>query len=82
VIVVVASRHDEAAREVVAQWASHDAALLTCEDLSAAGWQHRLFDPSASKAVVSGQIVSESDIRGVLVRRQWIFAQELVHIAA
>jgi hypothetical protein len=82
VIVVVASRHDEAAREIVAQWASHDAALLTCEDLSTAGWQHRLFNPSASKAVVSGQIVSENDIRGVLVRRPWIFEQELVHIVA
>lgn len=81
-IAVVASHHDKAAREIVAQWASHDAALLTCEDLSVAGWQHRLFDPSASKAVVSGQMVSERDIRGVLVRRPWIFEQELVHIAS
>ena len=81
-IVVVASRHDKTAREIVAQWASHDAALLTCEDLSVAGWQHRLFDSSASKAVVNGQIIPESDIRGVLVRRPWIFEQELVHIAS
>lgn len=81
-IVVVGSRHDESAREIVAEWASHDAALLTCEDLSAPGWQHRLFSPSTSKAVVSGRIVAESDIRGVLVRRPWIFEQELVHIAA
>ena len=34
------------------------------------------------RLLVSGQIVSESDIRGVLVRRPWIFEQELVHIAA
>ncbi|HTS57078.1 MAG TPA: hypothetical protein VMH03_05995 [Terriglobales bacterium] len=81
-IVVVASRYDESAREIVAQWASHEAVLLTCEDLSAAGWQHRLFDSSASKAVVGGCIVAESQIRGVLVRRPWIFEQELLHIAA
>jgi hypothetical protein len=31
--------------------------LLTCEDLSAAGWRHLLFDPSRSRAVVSGRVV-------------------------
>jgi hypothetical protein len=82
VIVVVGSRHDEAAREIVSRWAAHDAALLSCEDLSAAGWRHLLFDPSRSRAVVSGRVVPERDIRGVIVRRPWILEQELVHIAA
>lgn len=80
-VVVIGSRHDVAAREIVAQWAPHDAALLTCEDLSTAGWRHRLYDRSASRAVVSGQIVREDDIRGVLMRRPWIVEQELMHIA-
>lgn len=81
-IVVVGSRYDEAAREIVSRWSAYHAALLTCEDLSAAGWRHHLFDQSRSRAVVSGQIVQESDIRGVIVRRPWILEQELVHIAA
>jgi hypothetical protein len=81
VLVVVASRHDQAAREIVAAWAPREAALLTCEDLSTSGWRHRLFDPSNSRAVVSGQIIREDNIRGVLIRRPWIFEQELVHIA-
>lgn len=81
-IVVVASCHDDSAREIVAQWEAQDAVLLTCEDLSTAGWQHRLFDHSASRIVVSGKVVRESEVRGVLVRRPWIFEQELMHIVA
>lgn len=80
-IVVVASRHDAAAREIVAKWIADDAALLICEDLSSLGWRHHLFHPRRSTAVVSGRIVRESEIRGVLVRRPWIFEQELTHIA-
>jgi hypothetical protein len=82
VLVVVGSRHDRAAHDIVARWASHDAALLTCEDLSTVGWQHRLPNRSASRAVVGGQIVREHDIRGVLVRRPCLLEQELIHIAA
>ncbi|HEV2688646.1 MAG TPA: hypothetical protein VGV35_08835, partial [Bryobacteraceae bacterium] len=72
----------QAARDIVARWASHDAGLLTCEDLSSPGWRHRLFDPSASRAVVGGQVVRARDIRGVLVRRPWIIEQELAHMDA
>jgi hypothetical protein len=82
VIVVVGSRHDQAAREIVAHWELQGAALLTCEDLSTAGWRHRLFDPSESRIVVGGRVVRESDICGVLVRRPWILERELVNIAA
>lgn len=80
-IVVVASRHDAAAREIVAKWSADNAALLTCEDLSTVGWRHHLFHTGPSTAVVSGKIVGESEIRGVLVRRPWLFEQELTHIA-
>jgi hypothetical protein len=81
-LVVVGSRHDRAARDIVAQWASHDAALLTCEDLSTPGWRHRLFHRAESRAVVGGRVIGELDIRGVLMRRPWIIPQELIHIGA
>ena len=79
-LVIVGSRHDPAARDLVARWTGHGAALLTCEDLSAPGWRHLPFDRGASWAVVSGQVVREGEIRGVLVRRPWIIEQELTHI--
>jgi hypothetical protein len=82
VLVLVGSRHDQAARDIVGQWAAHEAALLTCEDLSTPGWRHRPFDPAASQAVVGEQVVPQRDIRGVLVRRPWIMEQELTRIAA
>jgi hypothetical protein len=34
-----------------------------------------------ARAVVAGQVVRESDIRGVLVKRPWIIEQELTHIS-
>ena len=80
-IVVVASRHDKAARLTVARWRLQDAVLLTCEDLSTSGWRHYLSDRAASRIVASGRVIPESAVRGVLVRRPWIFEQELVNIA-
>lgn len=41
-LVVVASRHDKAAKALVEGWAVHGASLLTSEDLSVAGWRHYL----------------------------------------
>jgi hypothetical protein len=81
-LVIVGSRHDQAACDIVTRWAPHEAELLTCEDLSTPGWRHRLFDRSASRAVVGGHVVREGDIRGVLVRRPWILEQELTHVSA
>jgi hypothetical protein len=83
VIVVVASRHDPSARDIVAGWADDGAALLGCEDMSTAGWRHLLpGGRSQGAAVVGGRVVPERDIRGVLVRRSWVFEGELGHIAA
>jgi hypothetical protein len=81
-LVVVGSRHDQSARKLVASWLSHDAALLTCEDLSKPGWQLRLPDRTGSRAVVDGRVVHDGDIRGVLMRRPWIMEQELAQISA
>ena len=81
-LVVVGSRHDPGACEIVQQWERWGAALLSCEDLSASGWRYSPSDHAASRAVVSGQVIPDAAIRGVLVRRPWILQQELTWIAA
>jgi hypothetical protein len=81
VLVIVGSRHDPAVSDIVKQWAAWDVTLLSCEDLSTAGWRHRVGDSVGSQAVIGGAIVAEPDIRGVLVRRPWIMDLELTHIA-
>jgi hypothetical protein len=80
-LVVVGSRHDTGAWEIVTRWEREGTALLSCEDLSVPGWHYRLSDRRSSHAVVHGQIVRERDIRGVLVRRPCLLPQELTHIA-
>jgi hypothetical protein len=82
VLVVVGSRHDPGARKIVKQWESSGAALLTCEDLSSPGWRYYPTDRRASRAVIGERVVSDEDIRGVLVRRPQVLHQELPYIAA
>jgi hypothetical protein len=82
VLVVVASRQDEAARSLVTRWTAHDARLLTCEDLSRPGWR---YDPEASHlatAVVGGRRVRCREISGVLTRLACVGEWDLEHIAA
>jgi hypothetical protein len=81
VLLIVGSRYDQVARDLAMAWAPH-AALLTCEDLSSPGWRYYLTDRAGSRAVVAGDIVPESEIHGVVVRRLAVLANELVHIAA
>lgn len=81
-LVVVGSRHDPGACEIVRRWEPFGAALLSCEDLSVSGWRHHPTDRRSSRAVVDRAIVREKDIRGVLVRRPQLLPQELTHIAA
>ena len=79
-IVVVASRHDQVAKDIAARWACQGAAILSCEDLSISGWRHYLNNAAASTAVVAGRIVPFEQITGVLTRRPCIFEEELLHI--
>ncbi len=81
-LVVVGSRHDPGAREIVKQWENAGAALLSCEDLSSPGWRYCPTDRRASRAVIGARVVPDTDIRGVLVRRPQILQQELPYIAA
>ncbi len=79
-LVIVASRHDGVARRLADRWAAHGAALLTCEDLSTAGWCHPVGVAGRSTAVVGGRVVAAEEITGVLTRRPYVVEQELGHI--
>jgi hypothetical protein len=81
-LVVLASRHDAGARALVEEWASSDARLLTCEDLTTAGWFCHLADPSGDIAVIGGQRVPVECISAVLIRLGWVGEAELPHIDA
>jgi hypothetical protein len=81
VLVVVASRHDGVVGRLAERWAAHgEVALLTCEDLSSAGWCHPVGAAGRSTAVVGGRVVAVEEISGVLTRRPYIVEHELGHI--
>lgn len=80
-VLVVAGRRDRTARALVERWSGSDAGLLTCEDLSAAGWRHSLGDPTNSTAVIDGRTIAARDIAGVLVRLPRVSERELGRIA-
>jgi hypothetical protein len=80
-LVIVASRHDSVAQELIQRWAPFDAALLSCEDVSTPGWRFRPADCQDSIAVISGQRIPARQIRGILTRRPSILQEELSHIA-
>ena len=79
-LVVLASCHDRSARYLVERWAAFGAGMITCEDLSVAGWRFWPSSPDASTAVVGGRVVPCKDIVGVLTRLPCIFPWELVRI--
>jgi hypothetical protein len=78
VLVVVASRLDEGARTLADRWT--EVRVLTCEDLSVAGWRHRPGAPESSTAVVGGEMVPAAEIEGVLTRRSRVLEWEPDHI--
>lgn len=77
---MLASRYDVTAQQLVERWAAHGACLLTCEDLSLAGWGYYLADPSTATAVIGGRKVVLGEIRGVVTRLPWVTELELVSI--
>jgi hypothetical protein len=81
VIVIFASRYDLSASSLAERWTHHNASLLTCDDLSVAGWRHYLNSEEVSTAVVSGRVVPVNDITGVLIRWPAVFEQELTNIS-
>jgi hypothetical protein len=81
VLVVVAGSRDEKARDLAERWGSLDAAVLTPEDLSVAGWRHSPDDPELSRAVVDGRLVAAREITGVLTRSSHVSWWELTWIS-
>lgn len=79
-IAIVASDLDPEARSLAVEWRSAGAALLSAVDVCSAGWQMRVGDVASGTAVVAGRIVRTADIRGVLVRRPAVLAEELTCI--
>jgi hypothetical protein len=76
VIVVLGSRHDTVATDLVQLWP--DAALCSAEDLTRPGW----FWPSQPEAgpatwVIDGAVVPDSRVSGLFVRRATVYAEEL-----
>ena len=79
-LVIIANRSDATARALAARWKGHCAELLTCDDLSVAGWRHHLGTGEVSTAVVSGRVVATGEIAGVLTRLPSVDRDELTRI--
>src|SRR5229473_654434 len=79
-LVVLAHRYDQEARELVSRWSASGACLLTSADLSCKGWRHSSEESAASTALVSGRVVHVDQISGVLTLLPGVFEEELVDI--
>jgi len=80
VLIVLAHRYDQGARELVSRWSANGARLLTSADLSLSGWRHYSDATAESTAVVGGRVVPVAEITGVLTLLPGIFDQELIDI--
>jgi len=81
-LVITAHQQDQVAYALVSRWATSDASLLTCTDLSTSGWRYYQGSPANSRAIVSGQEVAIESITGVLNRLTCVFEPELAGIIA
>lgn len=79
-MIVVASRHDQEARTLVARQGTDRVALLTCEDLSIPGWRYYLAAAGTSVAVIGGREVALGEITGVVTCLPGVSELELLHI--
>lgn len=79
-LVVIANRHDQAARALIDRWSAQEGHLLTCEDLSVAGWRHLLGAADVSTSVISQRVIPTDEIAGVLTRLPCVDAGDLTHI--
>ena len=75
-IVIIGSRHDSVARSIVA--ALPTAALCSAEDLTRPGWVWSVDSFEPNRWVVDGNVVDDPHVTGVLVRRTYVYPEELV----
>lgn len=66
IVLVVSSRYDDAAHDLVSKWPGQRALLLTAEDLSRPGWRCALPDDGALVGIVGERHLSKEQIAGVL----------------
>lgn len=81
-LLILASQQDRYAQVLVKRWKNHDARLMTCCDLSTAGWRYYPGNPQASRAVISHRVISFEEISGVIIRLPSVLESDLPHIVA
>jgi hypothetical protein len=80
---VLAGRHDAAARALVERWGPARAALVTPADLSRPGWAHSVGrGGDGAAAVAGGRVLAADEIDGAVVRVAAVPAGELGHVRA
>lgn len=81
-IAVIGSELDAAAGSLVKAWAGSDAVLLSAQDLCSRGWVFHTRGDDGGMFVAGGLPRPTAALRGVLVRRPAVVAEELPWIAA
>jgi hypothetical protein len=77
VIIVLGSRHDDVATDLVASWTG--ATLCSADDLVRPGWLWPARDEDGPATwVVDGTVVDDAEVTGVFVRRATVYAEELI----
>ena len=87
-LVVLCNRTDWAARAFAKRFEAHDVRLLTCEEVSRAGWTLAVHGSLESRpqvdlaAAIGNESVSIERIEGVITRLSHVGEEELHHIEA
>ncbi|MBI4528921.1 MAG: hypothetical protein HY695_34420 [Deltaproteobacteria bacterium] len=81
-ILIIAGRLDDSARDLAAAFPKGTARVLTCRDLSRPGWRLRPAAPTNDRIVVGGRLLSASRVAGIVTLLPCIFPAELTHIVA
>jgi len=74
-IVVVGSRHDSVATDLVASWP--EAALCSAEDFVSPGWVWPLSQPESRTWIVNTKQVRDAQVTGIFIRRPTVYPEEL-----
>ncbi|VVB91306.1 Uncharacterised protein [uncultured archaeon] len=78
-ILVVANKCDLQAKELVKKW-SHQACLVTPENLSVKGWRYNTEDVDNSISIANGLPLVSHNILGVFTRMHSVLEDDLPHI--
>lgn len=79
-LLLLAGRNDCVARTLVERWQRHDVRLLTCKDLSTAGWRYSPGEPHAMRVVAQGECIPVDEIDGLLTLLPCVTDKDLPHI--